>query len=56
MSEEAHVGAGLMVIEDEQMRDEREDTGIQEKGSPVGEWPTAIMTGNEFTRRLTPAS
>ena len=37
MSEEADVGVGLMVMEDEQMRDDREDNGIQEKGSPVGE-------------------
>ena len=49
MSEEADVGAGLVVIEDEQMRDEREVIGIQERSSPVGELSTVIMTGEEFT-------
>ena len=37
MSEEADVGAGLVVMEDEQMRDEREVIEIQEHRSPVGE-------------------
>ena len=37
MSEETDVGAGLVVIEDEQMRDEREVTRIQKQNSPVGE-------------------
>ena len=37
MSEEADGDTGLMVMEDEQMNDEREDKGNQEKGSPVGE-------------------
>ena len=37
MSEEADVDAGLMVREDEQMNDEREDKGNQEKSNPVGE-------------------
>ena len=38
MSEEADVGAGLVVMEDEQMRDERDVTGIQEWSSPVGHY------------------
>ena len=37
MSEETDVGAGLVVMEDEQMRDEGEVTGVQEWSSPVGE-------------------
>ena len=37
MSEETDVVTGLMVMEDEQMNDEREDKGYQEKGSPEGE-------------------
>ena len=37
MSEETNVGAGLVVMEDEQMGNEREVIGIQEKSSPVGE-------------------
>ena len=37
MSEKTDVGAGLVVMEDEQMRDEREVIGIQKQSSPVGE-------------------
>ena len=37
MSEEADVDTGLMVMEDEQMGDEKEDKGTQEKGSLLGE-------------------
>ena len=37
MSEEANVGAELVVMEDEQMKDEREVTGIWEGSSPAGE-------------------
>ena len=37
MSEGTDVGAGLVVMEDEQMRNEREVIGIQEESSPVGE-------------------
>ena len=36
MSEETDVGAGLVAMEDEQMRDEREVIGIQKQSSPVG--------------------
>ena len=36
MSEEADVGAGLVVMEDEQMRDEGEVIGVQKKSSSVG--------------------
>ena len=49
MSEEADGDAGLVVMEDEQMRDEGEVIGIQEQSSPVGEWSTVMMTGDEFT-------
>ena len=34
MSEEADVDAGLMIVEDEQMNEEREEKGSQEKSSP----------------------
>ena len=37
MSEEADGDAGLVVMEDKQMRDEGEVVGIQEKSSSVGE-------------------
>ena len=52
MSEEADVGAGLVVMEDEQMRDEREVIGIQEQISLVMPVMTQLpvwMTGDEFT-------
>ena len=49
MSEEADVDAGLMVVEDEQMNDERKDKGNQEKSSPVREQSAVIMTGKEFS-------
>ena len=49
MSEETDVGAGLVVVEDEQMGDEREVTGIQKWSSPVGEQSIVMMTGDEFT-------
>ena len=49
MSEEADVGAGLVVMEDEQRKDEREVSEIQKQSSPVGEQSTVIMTGEEFT-------
>ena len=48
MSEETDVDAGLVVVEDEQMGDEREVTGIQKDSSPVGEQSTVMMTGDEF--------
>ena len=37
MSEKADVGAGLVVMEDKQIRDEEEVVGFQEQSSPVGE-------------------
>ena len=37
MSEETDVGTGLVDMEDEQMGDEREVTGIQKQNAPVGE-------------------
>ena len=37
MSEETDVGTGLLVMEDEWMRDDREVIGIQTQSSPVGE-------------------
>ena len=37
MCEEADAGTGLVVMGDEQMRDEREVIGIWEGSSPVGE-------------------
>ena len=36
------------------MGDEREVTGIQKQSSPVGEWSTVIMTGEEFTNGSIP--
>ena len=36
MSEEADVDTGLMIVEDEQMNEEREEKGSQEKSSPLG--------------------
>ena len=54
MSEEAGVGAGLVVTEDKQMGDEREVTGIQNQSSPVGEQLTVIMTDEEFAREAMP--
>ena len=37
MSEEADVDAGLMGVMDEQMREERENKGNQQKSSPMKE-------------------
>ena len=37
MSEEADVDAGLMIMEEEQMNDYREDKGNQEKSIPLEE-------------------
>ena len=54
MSEETDIGAGLVVMEDEQMRDEREVIGIQKQSSPVGQWSTVIMTGEEFAGESIP--
>ena len=51
MNEETDVGAGLMMIEDEQM-DEKECG--QEKRSPLGRQSTVIITGEEFVRVATP--
>ena len=44
MIEEADVDAGLMIVEDEQMNEEREEKGSQEKSSPLGKCSTVIMT------------
>ena len=49
MSEEADAGAGLVVMEDEQMRDEREVIGIQKWSSPVMNQLPVRMTVDEFT-------
>ena len=49
MSDKTDVGAGLVVMEDEQMGDERKVTGIQKWSSLVGEQSTVMMTGDEFT-------
>ena len=54
MGEETDVDAGMMIMEDEQMNDEREDKGNQEKGSSVREQSTVIMTGKEFVKGSTP--
>ena len=54
MSEEADVDAELMVVEDEQMNDERKAKGNQEKGSPVGEKSAVIMTGKDFVQESMP--
>ena len=49
MSEEADAGAGLVIMDDEQMGDEREVIGIQDWRSPVMNQPPVRMTGDEFT-------
>ena len=49
MSEGTDVGAGLVVMEDEQMGDETEVPGIQKWSSHVGEQSTVMMTGDVFT-------
>ena len=54
MSDEADVDAGLMIVEDEQMNEEREEKGSQEKSSPLGKPSTVIMTGEESVRGSTP--
>ena len=54
MSEEADVYTGLMIVEDKQMNEEREDKGSQEKSSPLGKCSTVIMTGEESMRGSTP--
>ena len=54
MSKETDVGVGLVVMEDEQMGDEREVTGIQKQSSPVGQQSTVIMTGEEFAKESMP--
>ena len=54
MSEEANVDTGLMIIEDEQMNEEREDKGSQEKSSPLGKCSTVIMTGEKAMKGSTP--
>ena len=54
MNDEAGVDAGLMIVEDEQMNEEREEKGSQEKSSPLGKCSTVIMTGEESMRGSTP--
>ena len=54
MSEEADVDAGLMIMEEEQMNDYREDKGNQEKSIPLEERSTVIMTGKESIRGSMP--
>ena len=56
MSEEADAGAGLVVMEDEQMGDEREVTGIWEQSSPVMNQLPVRMTGDELTDGSTDGS
>ena len=53
MSEEADINAGLMILEDEQMNEEREE-GTSGKSSPLGECSTVIMTAEESVRGSTP--
>ena len=54
MSEEADVDAGLMIVQDEQMNEEREEKGSQEKSSPLGKHLTVIMTDKESVKGTTP--
>ena len=49
MSEEADAGVWLVIMEDEQMRDEGEVNGAQEWSSPIIKHSTVMMTGDEFT-------
>ena len=54
MSEEADVHTGLMIVEDMQKNEEREDKGSQEQSSPLGKCSTVIMTGEESIRGSKP--
>ena len=54
MSEETDVGVGIVVMEDEWMRDEREVIGIPKQSSPVWEQSAVIMTGEECTAESIP--
>ena len=54
MNEATDVGAGLVVMKDEWMRDEREVIGILKQSSPVGGQSTVIMTGEECTGESIP--
>ena len=54
MSKGTDVGAGLVVMEDDWLRDEREVIGIQKQTSPVGEQSKVIMTGEECTGESIP--
>ena len=51
MNEEAGVDAGLMMIEDEQMNEEK---GSQEMCSPSEKQSTVIMIGEKLVRVSTP--
>ena len=51
MNGEKDVNTGLMMIEDEQITEEK---GEQEKGSPSGKQSAVIMTDEEFVRVATP--
>ena len=50
---EADIDAGLIILEDEQVNEEK---GSQEKSSPLGKQSTVIMTGDgeESVRGSTP--
>ena len=54
MSEEADVDTGLMIVEDEQMNEGREEKGSQEKSSPLGKHSTVIMTDKESVKGAMP--
>ena len=54
MSEEADAGVEVVVMEDEQIREEREVIGIQGWSSPVRDQSTVIMTGDEITNESLP--
>ena len=54
MSEEEDTGVGLVVMEEEQMRDEGEVIEALGQSSPVRNQPTIIMTGDEFSNGSIP--
>ena len=56
MSKEADTGVGLVVIEDEQKRDEGKVTKVQGQSSPVVDHSTVMMTSNEFSDGTKPIS
>ena len=53
MNEEADVDAGLMIVEDEQINEERGENGSHEMSSHLGKHSTVTMTSEESMRGST---